>query len=301
MSLTVVGTVAFDGIESPFGKRDKIIGGSALYIALSAIHYSKVNLISVVGYDFPEKDLLYLKEKGVDISGVQLKSDEKTFFWSCRYHEDMNHRDTISTEINCLGNFVPHVPENYQKSEFLLLGNLAPKIQTSVIQQYKVRPKFIALDTMNYWISSFWNDLLEVLAQIDCLIINDSEVRQISGKNSLIAAAKQIHTLGPKVIIIKKGEHGALVFYNEEKFYAPAIPLEIVFDPTGAGDCFAGAFMGYLAQQNNWDFSTIKKAIIHGSSVASFGIEKFGIERLLDLTYDEILTRTEDFKKLVHF
>ncbi len=301
MSLSVVGTVAFDGIESPFGKRDKIIGGSALYIALSAIYYTKVNLISVVGHDFPEKDLLYLKNRGIDISGVQIKMDEKTFYWCCRYHEDMNHRDTLLTEINCLGNFIPEVPESYQSSQYLLLGNLAPKTQTSVINQYKVRPKFIALDTMNYWISHFWDDLLEVLSLIDCLIINDSEARQISNKTSLIAAAKEIHRLGPKVIIIKKGEHGALVFFNDEKFYAPAIPLEVVFDPTGAGDCFAGGFMGYLAQQDKSDFASIKNAIIHGSSVASFGIEKFGIERLLDLNYEDILKRTQEFKDLVHF
>jgi sugar/nucleoside kinase (ribokinase family) len=302
MSLVVVGSMAFDAIETPFGKSDKIIGGAATYIAWSASNFTKpIKQISVVGYDFPEAELNALKLRGVELEGVQIKKDEKSFFWSGKYHMDMNTRDTIETQLNVLANFEPVVPESYQDCEFLMLGNLAPAVQLSVIEQMKNRPKLIVMDTMNFWMEIALDDLKKVLAKVDVLMVNDSEARELSHEYSLVKAAKKIMQMGPKYLIIKKGEHGALLFHGDQVFFAPALPLEDVFDPTGAGDTFAGGFIGHLARTKDISFENMKTAIIIGSAMASFCVEKFGIQRLKEITKEEIDIRLQQFQDLVNF
>ena len=302
MSILVVGTVAFDAIETPFGKTDKIVGGAATYICLSSSFFAKnLNLVSVVGEDFPSKAIQMLKNKSVDIDGLQIKKGEKTFFWSGKYHNDMNTRDTLDTQLNVLENFNPVVPEKYQESEFLMLGNLMPSVQKKVLSQMKKRPKLVVLDTMNFWMDLFMDDLKEALKEVDVLTINDEEARQLSGEYSLVKAAKLILAMGPKYLIIKKGEHGALLFNNEEIFFAPALPLEEVFDPTGAGDSFAGGFIGYLAKTNDISFENMKRAVINGSAMASFCVEKFGTQKLTEITQEDVNARINEFVKLVKF
>lgn len=302
MSLVVVGTMAFDAIETPFGKSDKIVGGAATYIAWSASNFTRpVKQLSVVGGDFPKEELSILEARGVSMEGVQIKENEKSFFWSGRYHLDMNTRDTLDTQLNVLANFTPIVPDSYQDCEFLMLGNLVPAIQLSVINQMKNRPKLVVLDTMNFWMESALSDLEEVISKIDVLLVNDSEARQLSGQYSLVAAAKTILEMGPKYVIIKKGEHGALLFNGDQVFFAPALPLEMVFDPTGAGDTFAGGFIGHLARTKDISFENMKAAIIVGSAMASFCVEKFGTNRLRELTKVDIDNRIQQFKDLTKF
>ena len=302
MSILVVGTVAFDAIETPFGKTDKIVGGAATYICLSSSFFAKnLNLVSVVGEDFPSDAIQMLKNKSVDIDGLQIKKGEKTFFWSGKYHNDMNTRDTLDTQLNVLENFNPVVPEKYQESEFLMLGNLMPSVQKKVLSQMKKRPKLVVLDTMNFWMDLFMDDLKEALKEVDVLTINDEEARQLSGEYSLVKAAKLILAMGPKYLIIKKGEHGALLFNNEEVFFAPALPLKEVFDPTGAGDSFAGGFIGYLAKTNDISFENMKRAVINGSAMASFCVEKFGTQKLTEITQEDVNARINEFVKLVKF
>jgi len=302
MSLLVVGTVAFDAIETPFGKTDKIVGGAASYIALaSSYFYKHLSLVSVVGDDFPANFLDTLKSKGVDLTGLQIKKGEKSFFWSGRYHNDMNSRDTLDTQLNVLENFDPIVPDNCKEVDFLMLGNLMPLVQQKVLDQLTKRPKLIVLDTMNFWMDIAMDELMKTLAQIDVLTINDSEARQLSGEYSLVKAAQKILAMGPKVLVIKKGEHGALLFNKEEVFFAPALPLEDVFDPTGAGDSFAGGFIGYLAKTQDISFENMKRAIIFGSAMASFTVEKFGTERLLNLSDKDVQDRVQEFIDLVQF
>jgi sugar/nucleoside kinase (ribokinase family) len=302
MSLLVVGTVAFDAIETPFGKTDKIIGGAATYIGLAASYFTKkINLVSVVGDDFPADAIAMLKQHHIDVEGLQVKKGEKSFFWRGRYHNDMNTRDTLATELNVLGTFDPVVPEKYKDCDFLMLGNLMPSVQQKVIKQLPKRPKLIVLDTMNFWMDSAWDDLMSSLAMVDVLTINDSEARQLSGEHSLVKAAQKILGMGPKYLIIKKGEHGALLFNNEQVFFAPALPLEDVFDPTGAGDTFAGGFIGHLAATKDISFDNMKRAIIFGSAMASFCVEKFGVERLVGLTQAEVEERVQEFIDLVQF
>ncbi len=302
MSLLVVGTVAFDAIETPFGKTDKILGGAATYISLAASYFTKkINLVSVVGGDFPSSHIDMLKEHHIDTDGLQILKDQKTFFWSGKYHNDMNSRDTITTELNVLENFNPVVPAEYQDCEFLMLGNLVPKVQQQVIQQLKNRPKLIVLDTMNFWMDIAMADLIETIAMVDVLTINDGEARQLSGEYSLVKAAQKILAMGPKYLIIKKGEHGALLFDKSQVFFAPALPLEDVFDPTGAGDSFAGGFIGYLAETKDISFENMKRAIIFGSATASFCVEKFGTENLVGLTQEQVDARVQEFVDLVQF
>lgn len=302
MSLLVVGTVAFDAIETPFGKTDKIIGGAASYIALAASYFcNNISLVSVVGDDFPTDFLNTLTRKGVDLKGLQIKQGEKSFFWSGRYHNDMNSRDTLDTQLNVLANFDPVVPENAQQVDFLMLGNLMPAVQQKVLSQLTKRPKLIVLDTMNFWMDIAMPELLENLKNIDVLTINDAEARQLSGEYSLVKAAQKILAMGPKALVIKKGEHGALLFNKEEVFFAPALPLEEVFDPTGAGDSFAGGFIGYLAKTQDVSFENMKRAIIFGSAMASFTVEKFGTERLMDLSPKDVEERVQEFIDLVQF
>lgn len=302
MSLLVVGTVAFDAIETPFGKTDKIVGGAASYISLAASYYTKnINMVSVVGEDFPSDFLNQLKSHGVNLDGLQIKPGEKSFFWAGRYHNDLNTRDTLDTQLNVLANFDPIVPEAYKNCEFLMLGNLMPTIQQKVVSQLKSRPKLIVLDTMNFWMDTAQDELMKTISMVDVLTINDSEARQLSGEYSLVKAAQKILTLGPKILIIKKGEHGALLFNHEEVFFAPALPLEEVYDPTGAGDSFAGGFIGYLAQTRDISFDNMKRAIIYGSAMASFTVEKFGTEKLIGLTREEIDQRLQEFIDLVQF
>ncbi|MFL9481720.1 PfkB family carbohydrate kinase [Chitinophagaceae bacterium LWZ2-11] len=301
MSLVVVGSMAFDAIETPFGKSDKIVGGAATYIAWCASNFTPVKQISVVGGDFPQEELDVLSARQVNLEGVQVKKDEKTFFWSGRYHLDMNTRDTLDTQLNVLANFTPVVPDSYQDCEFLMLGNLVPAVQLSVIKQLKNRPKLIALDTMNFWMETMMDDLKKVLKEVDVLMINDSEARQLSGDYSLVKAASTIMSMGPKYLIIKKGEHGALLFHENRVFFAPALPLEDVFDPTGAGDTFAGGFIGHLAKTKDISFDNMKTAIIVGSAMASYCVEKFGTERLREINNDDIHSRIEQFVQLVNF
>lgn len=302
MSLLVVGSVAFDAIETPFGKTDKIIGGAATYISLSATNFTKkANLVSVVGGDFPKADIGMLEAHGVNTQGLQILEDQKTFFWSGKYHNDMNTRDTLVTELNVLGDFDPVIPDAYQDCEYLMLGNLAPKVQSTVISRLKKRPKLIVMDTMNFWMDIALPDLKETLAMVDVLSINDEEARQLSQEYSLVKAAKKILAMGPKVLVIKKGEHGALLFNQEQVFFAPALPLEEVFDPTGAGDTFAGGFIGYLASTRDISFDNMKRAIIFGSALASFCVEKFGVERLVNLSKRDLDERVQEFVDLVQF
>ena len=302
MSVLVVGTVAFDAIETPFGKTDKIVGGAATYICLSASFFTKkLNLVSVVGEDFPNEAIQMLKNKSVDTKGLQIKKGEKTFFWSGKYHNDMNTRDTLDTQLNVLENFDPMVPEQFQKSEFLMLGNLMPNVQKKVLDQMKRRPKLVVLDTMNFWMDLFMDDLKEALKEVDVLTINDEEARQLSGEYSLVKAAKIILKMGPKYLIIKKGEHGALLFNHNEVFFAPALPLEEVFDPTGAGDSFAGGFIGYLTKTNNISFENMKRAVINGSAMASFCVEKFGTQKLAEINKEDVDARINEFVNLAQF
>ncbi len=302
MSLLTVGTVAFDDIETPLGKANNIVGGACTYISLAASYFVKeINLVSVIGDDFPQETLDLLSSKGVDLKGLQVKHGEKSFFWAGRYHADLNSRDTLDTQLNVLADFDPVLPESYKTSEFVMLGNLTPDVQMQVIEQMTVRPKLIAMDTMNFWMNIAMERLLEVLKKIDCLIINDEEARQLSGENSLVKAAEKILQLGPKYLVIKKGEHGALLFYEDKIFFAPALPLAEVFDPTGAGDTFAGGFIGYLAQSGDLSFENMKRAVIFGSAMASFCVEKFGIERLTELTQLDVKKRVSKFVDLVNF
>lgn len=302
MSLIVVGSMAFDAIETPFGKSDKIVGGAATYIAWSASNFTRpVKQISVVGGDFPKDELKMLEARGVAMEGVQVKENEKSFFWSGRYHLDMNTRDTLDTQLNVLGSFRPVVPDSYQDCEFLMLGNLLPSVQLSVISQLKTKPKLVVLDTMNFWMDTAMADLEKVLKKIDVLLVNDAEARQLSGQYSLVSAARSIMEMGPKYLIIKKGEHGALLFYEDKVFFAPALPLEVVFDPTGAGDTFAGGFIGHLARTKDISFENMKAAIIIGSAMASFCVEKFGTARLKELKREDIDNRIQRFKDLTKF
>ncbi|MEC8458436.1 MAG: PfkB family carbohydrate kinase [Bacteroidota bacterium] len=300
MSLLTVGTMAYDAIETPFGKTDRILGGAATYIALSAsYHMSKSNIVSVVGEDFKQSHLNLLKSKGADLEGVQVIKNGKTFFWSGKYNLDMNTRDTIDTQLNVLAEFNPILPEVYKDAQYLMLGNLMPSIQQRVLDQLPQRPKLVVLDTMNFWMDNFWEDLIEALKGVDVLTINDEEARQLSGEYSLVKGAKKIMAMGPKFLIIKKGEHGALLFHKDQIFSAPALPLEEVFDPTGAGDTFAGGFIGYLAKTDDISFENMKRAVIWGSVMASFTVEKFGTERIAELTNNDINERLKKFMSLV--
>lgn len=302
MSLISVGTMAFDAIETPFGKTDRIVGGSGTYVAYAASNFVKpVQQISIVGFDFPQEEMDELRRRGVHLDGVEIIPDKKSFFWSGRYHEDMNSRDTLVTDLNVLADFDPKVPDSYQGAPFLMLGNLAPKIQLNVIQEMRQRPKLIAMDTMNFWMESAMPELKIVLKYVDLLLVNDSEARQLTGQFSLVKAAREILKMGPRYLIIKKGEHGALLFHNDEVFFAPALPLEDVFDPTGAGDTFAGGFMGHLAKTGDISFDNMKRAIIVGSAMASFCVEKFGPTRLKEINQADIDGRIRQFKNLVNF
>jgi len=302
MKIVSVGTVAFDAIETPFGKTDKIVGGACTYISLSAAYFNNSpHLISVVGEDFPNETIALFKERGINTEGLQIKNGEKTFFWSGKYHQDMNTRDTLDTQLNVLESFDPIVPKSYQVCDILMLGNLTPSVQMKVIKQMETRPKLIVLDTMNFWMEIAMEDLKKVIKEIDVLTINDEEARLLSGVHSLRKAAKIILEMGPKYLIIKKGEHGALLFGDNNIFYAPALPLEEVFDPTGAGDTFAGGFVGHLSSCDTIDWEAMKKAIIVGSAMASFTVEKFGIEKLIELDKSQIEQRINEFKNLVSF
>lgn len=302
MSVITVGTMAFDAIETPFGKVDKIIGGSATYVAYAASNFVQpVQQVSIVGYDFPKEEMEQLKQRGVQLDGVEIVPDKKSFFWSGKYHLDMNTRDTLITDLNVLADFNPVVPEAYQGAEFLMLGNLMPKLQLSVINQLTTRPKLIVMDTMNFWMDTAMDDLKEVLKKVDVLLVNDGEARQLSGEVSLVKAARSILQMGPKFLIIKKGEHGALLFHENHVFFAPALPLEEVFDPTGAGDTFAGGFIGHLAKTKDISFDNMKTAIIVGSAMASFCVEKFGPERMKEITKEDIDARLSEFVQLVNF
>ena len=302
MSLLVIGTVAFDAIETPFGKTDKIVGGAATFISMAASYFTKnINLVSVVGDDFPTESIEMLHRRGVNTAGLQIKQGEKTFFWSGRYHNDMNSRDTLDTQLNVLENFDPIIPEGYQDCEFLMLGNLAPSVQHTILDRLKTRPKLVVLDTMNFWMDIALNDLKELLKRVDVLTINDEEARQLSGEYSLVKASQKILAMGPKYLIIKKGEHGALLFNKDQVFFAPALPLEEVFDPTGAGDSFAGGFIGYISKTRDISFDNLKRAIIFGSAMASFSVEKFGTERIKNLSAKEVDERVQQFIDLVQF
>jgi sugar/nucleoside kinase (ribokinase family) len=302
MSLLTVGSVAFDALETPFGKTDKIIGGAATYITLSASYFStKNNLVAVVGDDFPQEMIGLLQEHGVDTEGLQIKQGEKTFFWSGKYHNDMNSRDTVEVQLNVMEKFDPIIPDSYQDCQYLMLGNTAPAIQQMVLERITKRPKLVMLDTMNFWMDIAMDDLKSVLKMVDVLTINDEEARILSGDYSLRRAAKTVMAMGPKTLIIKKGEHGALLFQGDQVFFCPALPLEDVFDPTGAGDTFAGGFIGYLASTDDISFENMKRAIVYGSAMASFCVEKFGSERIVGLTQEEITTRVQEFVQLAHF
>ena len=300
--LLIVGTVAFDAIETPFGKTDKILGGAGTFIGLSAAHFNLQSaIVSVVGDDFPQAYFDLLKARNIDISGLEIVKGGKTFFWSGRYHNDMNSRDTLATELNVLADFNPIVPENFKDADVVMLGNLHPLVQTGVLNQLTKKPKLVVLDTMNFWMDCALPELMEVIKRVDVITINDEEARQLSGEYSLVKAAAKIHTMGPKYVVIKKGEHGALLFHNEHIFFAPALPLADVFDPTGAGDTFAGGFAGYIAQQGDVSFETLKTAIIQGSNLASFCVEQFGTERMVNLTKEDVAQRLKQFKALTQF
>jgi sugar/nucleoside kinase (ribokinase family) len=300
--LLIVGTVAFDAIETPFGKTDKILGGAATYIGLSASFFNvDAAIVSVVGEDFPQEHLDLLLERNINIEGIEVVKGGKTFFWSGKYHNDMNSRDTLATELNVLADFNPVVPQAYKDASVVMLGNLHPIVQSSVLNQMTTQPKLVVLDTMNFWMDCALPELLEVIKRVDVITINDEEARQLSGEYSLVKAAAKIHTMGPKYVVIKKGEHGALIFHNKDVFFAPALPLEEVFDPTGAGDTFAGGFSGYIAQSEDISFENMKNAIIHGSNLASFCVEKFGTERMVNLNKEDVYARLQQFKSLTQF
>ncbi|RFZ95485.1 sugar kinase [Mucilaginibacter conchicola] len=302
MSLLTIGTVAFDAIETPFGKTDKIIGGSATYASLAASYfYDQIKIVAVVGDDFPQEDIKDFNDHNIDTEGLQIKQGEKSFFWSGKYHNDMNSRDTLITDLNVLADFDPIIPESYQDCEYLFLGNLTPQVQQTTIKRLKNRPKLIVMDTMNFWMDIAMDDLLETIKMVDVLTINDAEARQLSGEYSLVKAARKILTMGPKYLIIKKGEHGALLFHEDHIFSAPALPLAEVFDPTGAGDTFAGGFIGYMAKVGTVNFNNMKNAIIFGSALASFCVEKFGPEKIKNLSAEEINTRVQQFVNLSSF
>lgn len=309
MNLLTVGTVAFDNIETPFGKVENVIGGAATYIAYTAAYFlDQVSIVSVIGDDFPPSELQELRDRGVDLEGLQIKKGEKSFFWAGRYHNDLNSRDTLDTQLNVLADFKPILPESYKNPDFLMLGNLTPAVQIQVIEQLKSRPKLVAMDTMNFWISSALDDLKRALGMVDVLIINDEEARQLSGEHSLVKAARYIHKIGPDYLVIKKGENGALLFYNntggpqsDDIFFAPALPLAEVLDPTGAGDTFAGGFMGYLAKTGDTSFENMKRAIIYGSAMASFCVEDFSLNRLKSITPSDLNQRVSKFIQLVNF
>ena len=300
--LLCVGTVAFDKIETPFGKTDKILGGAATYIALSASNFKGIDIgiVSVIGEDFPQEYINIFKERNINIEGLKVIEGGKSFFWSGKYHNDMNTRDTLDTQLNVLENFNPVVPESYIDSDIVMLGNLHPAVQMSVIEQVE-DPKLIILDTMNFWMDSALEQLHKVIAKVDVITINDEEARQLSGEYSLVKAARKIRDMGPDYVVIKKGEHGALLFYKDEMFFAPALPLEEVFDPTGAGDTFAGGFAGFIAQTKDISFKNMKRAIIHGSNLASFCVEKFGTEKMLKINDKELKERLENFESLTQF
>ncbi|PJJ10403.1 sugar/nucleoside kinase (ribokinase family) [Flavobacterium sp. 1] len=300
--LLIVGTVAFDAIETPFGKTDKILGGAATYIGISASFFNvKSAIVSVVGDDFPQEYLDLLTDRNIDISGIEVVKGGKTFFWSGLYHNDLNSRDTLVTELNVLADFQPKVPQDYKNAEIVMLGNLHPLVQSSVLDQMETKPKLVVLDTMNFWMDCALPELLAIIKRVDVITINDEEARQLSGEYSLVKAAAKIHEMGPKYVVIKKGEHGALLFHGKEIFFAPALPLEEVFDPTGAGDTFAGGFSGYITQSENVSFENMKNAIIYGSNLASFCVEKFGTERMVDLEEAEVVSRLKQFKSLTQF
>ena len=300
--LLIVGTVAFDAIETPFGKTDKILGGAATYIGLSASFFNLQSaIVSVVGDDFPQEYLDLLTDRNIDISGLEVVKGGKTFFWSGRYHNDLNSRDTLDTQLNVLADFQPKVPEDYKNSDVVMLGNLHPLVQSGVLDQMTTKPKLVVLDTMNFWMDCALPELLEVIKRVDVITINDEEARQLSGEYSLVKAAAKIQEMGPKYVVIKKGEHGALLFNKGNVFFAPALPLEEVFDPTGAGDTFAGGFAGFITQSENVSFENMKNAIIYGSNLASFCVEKFGTERMVSLEKDEVVSRLKQFKSLTQF
>ena len=300
--LLIVGTVAFDAIETPFGKTDKILGGAATYIGLSASFFNlKSAIVSVVGDDFPQEHLDLLTSKNIDISGLEIVKGGKTFFWSGKYHNDLNSRDTLATELNVLADFQPRVPQDFKNADVVMLGNLHPLVQSSVLDQMDSKPKLVVLDTMNFWFDCALPELLDVIKRVDVITINDEEARQLSGEYSLVKAAAIIHEMGPKYVVIKKGEHGALLFHDKQIFFAPALPLEEVFDPTGAGDTFAGGFAGFITQSENVSFENMKNAIIYGSNLASFCVEKFGTERMIDLEQQEVQSRLKQFKSLTQF
>lgn len=302
MKLIAVGTVAFDSIETPFDKRDHVVGGAATYIALSVSKFiEQCGIVSVVGEDFPDDMLEKMHQRGIDQQGLQIKQGEKSFYWSGKYHLDMNSRDTLITDLNVLATFDPVLPESYKDSNYLMLGNLAPVVQLKVLEQLNRRPQLVVMDTMNFWMDIAWEDLMKVIAKVDVLTINDEEARQLSKENSLLKAARKILTLGPRFLIIKKGEHGALLFHGDNVFFAPALPLEEVIDPTGAGDTFAGGFIGYLAQTGDISFENMKRAVIVGSALASFTCEKFGTERLLEVTGEELHQRINRFAQLTEY
>jgi sugar/nucleoside kinase (ribokinase family) len=300
--LLIVGTVAFDAIETPFGKTEKILGGAGTYIGLSAAFFNLQSaIVSVVGDDFPQEYLDLLTDRNIDISGLEVVNGGKTFFWSGRYHNDLNSRDTLDTQLNVLANFQPKVPENYKNADVVMLGNLHPLVQSSVLDQLESKPKLVVLDTMNFWMDCALPELLDVIKRVDVITINDEEARQLSGEYSLVKAAAKINAMGPKFVVIKKGEHGALLFHENQVFFAPALPLEEVFDPTGAGDTFAGGFAGFITQSENVSFENMKNAIIYGSNLASFCVEKFGTERMVSLDKQEVVTRLKQFKSLTQF
>jgi len=302
MSLLIVGTVAFDSIETPFGSRERILGGAATYCALSASYlYHDVRMLSVVGRDFPEAHLNLFRERGIDIEGIQKRTDLDSFFWAGRYHRDLNTRDTLDTQLNVLAEFEPKVPEASRHCDYLMLGNLMPSLQRKVVEQLKTRPKLIAMDTMNFWMEHCWDDLLQTLKLVDILTVNDEEARQLSGEYSLVKAAKKILELGPKALIIKKGEHGAMLFDGARIFILPALPLEDVFDPTGAGDSFAGGWIGYLAKTGSSAHIEMKRAVVYGSAMASFTVERFGTERLIAVQPGELEERLAQFSELTQF
>ena len=302
MSLLSIGTVAFDALETPYGKTDKIIGGSCTYIALSAAFFlPKVNVVAVVGDDFPQEYMDTLTSRGINLDGLQIKKGEKSFFWSGKYHNNMNSRDTLVTELNVLADFKPVIPASYQDCDYLMLGNLTPQVQIEAIQGLNKRPKLVVMDTMNFWMDVAMDDLKRVLTMVDVLCINDEEARQLSEQYSLRTAAKMIMAMGPKTLIIKKGEHGALLFQGDRMFYCPALPLEEVFDPTGAGDTFVGGFIGYLAKTDDISFENMRRAIVHGSAMASFCVEKFGTERLFEITEADLASRVNEFRELASF
>lgn len=300
--LLIVGTVAFDAIQTPFGKTDKILGGAATYIGLSAANFNvNSGIVSVVGGDFPQEYLDMLNDKKVDTTGIEIVKEGKTFFWSGKYHNDMNTRDTLATELNVLENFNPVVPENFKDAGIVMLGNLHPLVQNAVLEQMAEKPKLVVLDTMNFWMDIAMPELKAVIKKVDVITINDEEARQLSGEYSLLVAAEKIQAMGPKYVVIKKGEHGALLFHKDQVFFAPALPLEEVYDPTGAGDTFAGGFSGYLAKTDDVSFANMKNALIHGSNLASFCVEKFGTERMQSVTETEINERLLSFRNLTKY